>query len=445
MRRTPWRAVALVTLTVAVGGALVAEAAAPSLDTPPTAGALADPVSRVGVDAVSITQVGMLSQATIEAAMLAADDANAAAVLGHGFQVGMSGVYRGGVAVNAAQGPGWRFPVNATALPNSAISALIGRSVSAQIGFVNVVVGAGMAAMHNVQAGDELEVYANSGGLARLLVRSVQPDDVLGGTEIMMGNDMAQLLGSAGPSRVLIWGPRSREAIDAALAARGIVNYAATVRVRRTWEPPDPDSTLGLLSTKQLLGEPQYRPIAGSDNITLEAGWVAASIPGDSGRLLNGYVRNSCHNRIVADLQAALNEVDAAGLTAALRGPYAEAGIGGCFNPRFNRNTPSDNLGSLSRHTWAQAMDINTIANCQGCIPPMNCDVVRIFRAHNFAWGGNFPRPDGMHFEWVGSRRDQLQYPSRLCPNLPAVVVDDPAVQVDGFATIFAGDAWLHE
>jgi hypothetical protein len=24
-----------------------------------------------------------------------------------------------------------------------------------------------------------------------------------------------------------------------------------------------------------------------------------------------------------------------------------------------------------------------------------------------------------MHFEWVGQRRDQLQYPSQYCPNLP--------------------------
>jgi hypothetical protein len=47
----------------------------------------------------------------------------------------------------------------------------------------------------------------------------------------------------------------------------------------------------------------------------------------------------------------------------------------------------------------------------------MNCDVVRIFRKHGFAWGGNWRMPDGMHFEWVGEQRDQLAYPSRFCPN----------------------------
>ena len=48
----------------------------------------------------------------------------------------------------------------------------------------------------------------------------------------------------------------------------------------------------------------------------------------------------------------------------------------------------------------------------------MNCDVVRIFRKHGFAWGGNWRHPDGMHFEWVGEARDGIAYPSRYCANI---------------------------
>ena len=63
------------------------------------------------------------------------------------------------------------------------------------------------------------------------------------------------------------------------------------------------------------------------------------------------------------------------------------------------------------------AFDINTVTNAQGSVPQMNCSVVRIVRKWGFAWGGNFPWADGMHFEYVGEQRDLLGYPSRYCPN----------------------------
>ena len=94
----------------------------------------------------------------------------------------------------------------------------------------------------------------------------------------------------------------------------------------------------------------------------------------------------------------------AAGLAGAIDVTNANT-YGGCHYPRFNRI--GGELGFLSRHSWGMALDTNTVSNCQGCVPQMNCEVVRIFRRHNFAWGGNFLVPDGMHFEWVGERRDQ--------------------------------------
>jgi hypothetical protein len=71
---------------------------------------------------------------------------------------------------------------------------------------------------------------------------------------------------------------------------------------------------------------------------------------------------------------------------------------------------------------------MNTLANAQGRVPRMDCRVVRIFRKHGFAWGGNFLVPDGMHFEWVGEARNTWQYPSTYCPNLPGGVVAATAV-----------------
>ncbi len=103
------------------------------------------------------------------------------------------------------------------------------------------------------------------------------------------------------------------------------------------------------------------------------------------------------------------------------------------------------------------AFDTNTVANCQGCVPVMNCDVVRIFRKHGFAWGGNFREPDGMHFEWVDERRDQISYPSDYCPNVilqaqsgePSAGVPEGASNVDihslGIDVLIVGSVEGHD
>jgi hypothetical protein len=75
----------------------------------------------------------------------------------------------------------------------------------------------------------------------------------------------------------------------------------------------------------------------------------------------------------------------------------------------------------------------------------MDCRVVQIFRKHNFAWGGNFLRPDGMHFEWVGERRDLITTPDRYCSNVAgyrerAESFDAPAVVGDSRADLFGVD-----
>jgi hypothetical protein len=150
---------------------------------------------------------------------------------------------------------------------------------------------------------------------------------------------------------------------------------------------------------------------------------------------------SQCNSGIVADLQAALTEVAQAGL-GDLIDVHNTNTDGGCYNPRFNR--VGANLGVLSRHSWGQPIDMNTTTNPQGGVPHMDCRIVRIFRKHDFAWGGNFTSSDGMHFEWVGTPRNTLQYPSRYCPNLPDGAVGPglrpsagPATQA---ATMFADD-----
>ncbi|MBA3430951.1 MAG: M15 family metallopeptidase, partial [Actinobacteria bacterium] len=68
----------------------------------------------------------------------------------------------------------------------------------------------------------------------------------------------------------------------------------------------------------------------------------------------------------------------------------------GCFNPRFIAGP----AGRLSRHSWGLAADLNTSGNAFGQRPHQPRRLVKIMRKWGFTWGGRWPLPDGMHFEW---------------------------------------------
>jgi len=56
-----------------------------------------------------------------------------------------------------------------------------------------------------------------------------------------------------------------------------------------------------------------------------------------------------------------------------------------------------------SRHLWGIAVDLNPSSNPGGRPPSIDRRIVRIMQRHGFVWGGQFLRPDGGHFEWVGA------------------------------------------
>ena len=428
---------------------LVAAAPADTVQGPATVTAPAERFPGV-TDVVSVFNKSNAIQPAVQnASITAAVDAGGAWALGRGATVGLRSVRRGSSAVKAAPA-NFQFPVSVTALPTTAIAPVMGADVSAVVAAGQVVMGSSGASLNGAQAGDTLELVADDGSSKWFTIGLVADDAAVGGAEVVMSPAMAGELGVVIETRIVIWGFTSRGALDAAMAASGLSARSDT-RIRRSWDAADPDGTLGLVSTKRLLGEFAYS-VASDDSVTLTGDWAASYLPAGRELLVPEIpIRARCNLTIRADLVAALTEVAQRGLAGAIDVGNANA-YGGCFNARFNRLSAA--LGSLSRHSWGGALDTNTVTNAQGAVPQMNCDVVRIFRKHNFAWGGNFLTPDGMHFEWVGSRRDQLPYPSKYCPNLPGggtttgVEADDgssrdkPIVTETARDTLFADDAW---
>jgi hypothetical protein len=244
-----------------------------------------------------------------------------------------------------------------------------------------------------VVAGDQLDIHGFDGGTHTVTVGLVPPPSEIGNPEILASPALAGSWGMSRPSSIVIWGISSRDAIDAALANR---LPKTLIRIRHSWDAPDPDATLGNSQMKTLVGDFQYA--GDGDPITIEAGWRGANIIPASTPFVGGIF---CNKNVIPAIQGALNEIGNNGL-----GGLVYRGAGGCFGPREVRAEGSTTGGSLSRHSYGIALDIDTDRNPLGGVPHMDCRVVQIFRKWGFAWGGNFLTSDGMHFEWANERRD---------------------------------------
>lgn len=390
------------------------------------------------VDIVTVNNSGELTAANANAALAAARDAGAAAAIGRSASIGMVEVRRGGAGVQIAPA-GFAYPMGVTVLPLEMIASTMNPAISAVLTPDTVVMGQLTASLRGAAAGDTVTLIASNGTPTAMTVALVADDATIGTTELLMSPAAADRLGIVQSNSVVMWNIPARDALDAALSAHGLVN--TKVRIRRSWEPFDPDFTIGMARTKQALGEFAYR-VNANGSVTLDSTWLNTYITyGSIGGLR---LSSGCNVNVRPALQAAMDEVIASGLAGTIN--YADANsAGGCFGPRFNRLTPDSSVGFLSRHSWGQAVDTNTQGSCQGCAPPdMNCATVRIFRKHGFAWGGNFLVPDGMHFEWVGVPRDQYAYPSRFCPNTVAADAP-PGPGETQRATFFASDGMIPE
>lgn len=67
----------------------------------------------------------------------------------------------------------------------------------------------------------------------------------------------------------------------------------------------------------------------------------------------------------------------------------------GCFNIRAKKGASN----SFSLHSWGVAIDINATTNAFGAVPQMDKRLVSCFKEAGFDWGGNWKKPDGMHFQ----------------------------------------------
>lgn len=100
-----------------------------------------------------------------------------------------------------------------------------------------------------------------------------------------------------------------------------------------------------------------------------------------------------CHRLLGPVFQDVFRAIDDAGLR------EHAMGYGGCFNVRSIRGRP----GHMSLHAYGVALDLNAHDNPLGSDEShQHPDVVALFKAHGFHWGGDFVgRKDPQHFQYA--------------------------------------------
>jgi len=101
--------------------------------------------------------------------------------------------------------------------------------------------------------------------------------------------------------------------------------------------------------------------------------------------------RLQCHVKLKDIFPAVFTKIRDQGLQPQI------SSFGGCYNFRAKRT-----IDKLSTHCWGIAIDLNTKTNSQGTAGDMSPDVIEVFRAAGFKWGGDWSgkSKDPMHFQY---------------------------------------------
>ncbi len=104
--------------------------------------------------------------------------------------------------------------------------------------------------------------------------------------------------------------------------------------------------------------------------------------------------RMTCHQLLAPVFSACFNQILTSGLQAEI------TSFGGCFSFRPQRTGTK-----LSTHCWGIAIDLNPESNAQGTPGNIHPEIISIFRAAGFTWGGNWPGAarGPMHFQFCAA------------------------------------------
>ena len=245
-----------------------------------------------------------------------------------------------------------------------------------------IVISELTASRYELNVGDYVNLVGLNSETIPIEVGKVIKDSKIGWFEGVVNKELGFKLGIYRNIQAIIWDSHINE--NFLIELHKNINYRKVKltfrenRVNKNWVLPT-------ALVKEMFGDFQIKERDGVW-ITTEPEWREENIQNKRMPIL-GITR--CHRLMWEPLEGALNQILEEGLEEYLSIEEWKSS-GGCYAPR--RINRFDAGGSISRHAWGIAIDINTKSG----YPPR---VVEIFNDWGFAWGGTWTSPDEMHFE----------------------------------------------
>ena len=245
-----------------------------------------------------------------------------------------------------------------------------------------IVISELTASRYELNVGDYVNLVGLNSEIIPIEVGKVIKDSKIGWFEGVVNKELGFKLGIYRNIQAIIWDSHINE--NFLIELHKNINYRKVKltfrenRVNKNWVLPT-------ALVKEMFGDFQIKERDGVW-ITTEPEWREENIQNKRMPIL-GITR--CHRLMWEPLEGALNQILEEGLEKYLSIEEWRSS-GWCYAPRrINRFEAG---GSISRHAWGIAIDINTKSG----YPPR---VVEIFNDWGFAWGGTWTSPDEMHFE----------------------------------------------
>ena len=256
------------------------------------------------------------------------------------------------------------------------------KEISRKINSDLIIISELTANLYSIQIGDIMHLVGINGEPMEIIVGDIVPDSKLGWFEAVVKKDTGFKLGIYRNIQAIIWDNKITE--NHLIEIYRNIKYKK-IKVSDQNSKPNKNWVLPNALVKEMFGDFQIKERDGTWIVT-DPKWRVANIQRIEMPIIG---RATCHRLMWEPLRGALTQIEEEGLADTLSKEEFTTS-GGCYAPR--RISRFDAGGSISRHAWGIAIDINTKS---GYVPR----VVEIFNSWGFAWGGTWTSPDEMHFE----------------------------------------------